>query len=252
MVPVYRAVADAIGRRLDVETELVVETAYDRYAGDEHDLCFVCSLPYVVLEQRGIAPAVPIAAPVLKGRRYGGRPVYFSDVIAHRDSPVASFLDLRGRSWAYNEPLSQSGYGITRYHLVWLGETGGFFGDVIETGFHQESIRLVACGEVDAAAIDSHVLAVAMKQDPSLKDAVKVIDTLGPSTIQPIVASRRLRGELISEIRHILLSLHEDTIVKESLAQGLVKRFVPVDASSYDDIRRMLAACEAASFMEIK
>ena len=72
------------------------------------------------------------------GDRYGGRPIYFSDVIVHRDSPFRSFLDLRGHSWAYNEPLSHSGYGITRYHLLELGETGGFFSEVVEAGFHEE------------------------------------------------------------------------------------------------------------------
>ena len=114
---------------------------------------------------------------------------------------------------------------------------------------------MVARGEVDASAIDSHVLAVALRQDSSLADAVKVIDSLGPSTIQPIVASRRLPDALVGEIRDILLSLsllHEDPIVTESLAEWLVKRFVPVSASSYDDIRRMLAACETANFVEIK
>ena len=78
----------------------------------------MCSLPYVEFERRVSRRRVPIAAPVLRGERYGGRPIYFSDVIVHRDSPYRSFLDLRGRSWAYNEPLSQSGYGITRYHLL--------------------------------------------------------------------------------------------------------------------------------------
>ena len=32
----------------------------------------------------------------------------------------------------------------------------------------------------------------------------------------------------------------------------MVKRFVPVGLSSYDDIRAMLEACEAAGFMQIR
>ena len=152
----------------------------------------MCSLPYVDYERRGISPAVPIAAPVLQGERYGGRPVYFSDVIVHRDSPFQSFLDLRGHSWAYNEPLSHSGYGITRYHLLEVGETHGFFSEVIEAGFHETSMRLVAAGEVDASAIDSQVLAVALRDDPSLARSLRVVDALGPSTIQPVAVSRRV------------------------------------------------------------
>ncbi|HJW75718.1 MAG TPA: PhnD/SsuA/transferrin family substrate-binding protein [Thermoleophilia bacterium] len=252
IMPVYWVVAEEVGRALGIETTLVVETDYESCAQDRNEVCFVCSLPYVEFERRGISPAVPIAAPVLEGRRYGDRPVYFSDVIVHRESPFGSFLDLRGRSWAFNEPLSHSGYGITRYHLVALGETGGFFGGVIEAGFHEESMRLVAAGEVDASAIDSQVLEVALRDDPSLARSLRVIDSLGPSTIQPVAVSKRVPLGLRDRIRGILVSLHEDPAVREHLALGLVKRFVPVDPSSYDDIRRMRDACEAAGFMRLR
>jgi len=117
--------------------------------------------------------------PVLLGERYGDKPIYYSDVIVHRDSPFRSFLDLRGRSWAYNEPHSQSGYGITRYHLLKIGETHGFFGAVVESGFHEESIRMVADREVDASAIDSQVLAVALRDDPFLARSLRVIRVSG-------------------------------------------------------------------------
>jgi phosphonate transport system substrate-binding protein len=44
----------------------------------------------------------------------------------------------------------------------------------------------------------------------------------------------------------------EDPAVRERLAVGLVERFVAVDAGSYDDIRMMVDACEAAGFMELR
>jgi phosphonate transport system substrate-binding protein len=252
ILPVYRAVAEEVGRRLGMATELVVETDYESCTRDENEVCFVCSLPYVEFERRGISPAVPIAAPVLVGDRYGDRAIYFSDVIVHRDSPFQRFLDLRGRSWAYNEPLSHSGYGVVRYHLVELGETRGFFGEVVDAGFHEESIRMVADRRVDASAIDSQVLEVAMRDDLSLVESLRVIDTLGPSTIQPVAVSKRLPPELRDRIQRILISLHEDDDVRKRLAWGLVKRFVPAGPSSYDDIRMMLQACEAAGFMRIR
>ena len=229
-----------------------METDYAACAEDKNEVCFVCSLPYVEFERRGIAPAVPIAAPVLQGDRYAGRPIYFSDVIVHRDSPFTSFLDLRGRSWAYNEPLSHSGYGITRYHLLQLGETHGFFGEVIEAGFHEESVRRVAAREVDASAVDSQVLAVMLRDDPSLARSLRVIDALGPSTIQPIAVSKRVPPKLRAEVQRVVTTMHEDQAARERLAVGMVERFVPVDASSYDDIRMMRDLCEAAGFMEIR
>jgi ABC-type phosphate/phosphonate transport system substrate-binding protein len=252
VLPVYEVVTEEVGRRLGIDTDLVVETSYESCERDVHEVCFVCSLPYVTFERRGTAPADPVAAPVLEGERYGGRPIYFSDVIVGRDSPFGSFLDLRGRSWAYNEPLSHSGYGITRYHLLRLGETDGFFGEVIEAGFHEEAIRMVARGEVDGSAIDSQVLAVALRDDPSLREAIRVVEALGPSTIQPIAVSRRVPQDLREGIRAALLGMAEDPAVRHRLAVGLVERLVPVAPSSYDDIRVMVDACEAAGFTEIR
>ena len=78
MLSVYRAIADAISSGLGVSTELVVETDYENCRNDVNDICFVCSLPYVMFEREGTAPAIPIAAPVLTGERYQGKPVYFS------------------------------------------------------------------------------------------------------------------------------------------------------------------------------
>jgi phosphonate transport system substrate-binding protein len=186
---------------------------------------------------------------VLEGERYHGRPIYFSDVIVRRDSALKSFADLRGRTWSYNDPDSQSGYGITRYHLVRMGETHGYFGKVIEAGSHQRSIRMVRDGLVDASAIDSQVLAIELRDFPELAAQLRVIDTLGPSTIQPVVAASRLPGSLKAELRAVLLEIGTDSAAKLALARGLIDHFAPMVDSDYDDIRHMLAAAEAADFM---
>ena len=252
VLPVYETIAEEVGRRLGVETELVVETSYESCRRDENDVCFVCSLPYVTFEREGLDLAEPVAAPVLIGDRYGGRPIYFSDVIVGRDAAARRFADLRGCSWAYNEPLSHSGYGVTRFRLVEMEETRGFFGEVVEAGFHQRAIEMVADGEVDASAIDSQVLEIALRDDPSLAERIKVIDALGPSTIQPIAVSRHVDPALRDAIREALLGLADDPLVRERLAVGLVDRLVAVDGAAYDDIRRMLDACEAAGFMVLR
>jgi phosphonate transport system substrate-binding protein len=248
----YELVTEEVGRRLGLPTELVVETSYESCANDRNEVCFVCSLPYVLFERRGLHVAVPVAAPVIQGERYGGRPVYYSDVVVRRESPFGSFRDLRGCSWAYNEPLSWSGYGITRFHLVTLGETGGFFGSVVEAGFHREALRMVAAGEVDAAAIDSQVLAIELREDPDLAERVRTVEVLGPSTIQPVAVSRRVPDDLREAIREVLVTMAADRAARERMGRALVERFVPVGAESYEDIRRMLDVCEAAGFVELR
>lgn len=252
LFPVYEMIAETVGQRLGVTTELVVETDYENCVSDVNEVCFVCSLPYIMFERSGHAPADPVAAPVLVGPRYNGRPIYFSDVIVARNSRITSFAELRGHSWAINEPLSHSGYGMTRYHLVELGETDGFFGEVVETGFHELSVQMVAERRVDASAIDSQVLAIQLRDVPGLSSRLRIVASLGPSTIQPVAISRRVEPQLRDAVTKVLLDLHKTPAGRDCLATGLVERFVPVGPSSYDDIRSMLAACETAGFMELK
>jgi phosphonate transport system substrate-binding protein len=251
LLPFYASLVRRIGERLGAPAELFVGTAYAQMLTDA-DAGFLCGLAYLELAGGPGAALEPLAAPVPRGERYGGRAISFSDVVVRRDSPFRRFADLRGRSWSYNEPLSHSGYGVTRYHLVRLGETRGFFGRVVEAGWHERSLQLVCDGHVDASAIDSHVLAVALRDRPGLAGRLRVIDSLGPSTTQPFVASRRLPGPLRAAMRAALLGVGGDPGAREALGHALVDGFAPVDDGSYDDLRRMRAACAAAGFLTLR
>jgi phosphonate transport system substrate-binding protein len=193
----------------------------------------------------------PLAAPVLAGDRYGGRPVYYSDVIVRRDSPITCLEELRGRSWAYNEPASHSGHTVTLHALVRMGAGPGFFARVVEAGYHQRAIRLVHAGAVDAAAIDSQVLAVELRDHPGLAAGLRVVGSFGPSTIQPVVAASRLPGRLKDQVRELLVALGEDPTARPLLAHGLIDRFAPVDDAAYHDIRAMLATIQAAGWTSL-
>jgi phosphonate transport system substrate-binding protein len=245
----YRFLAARLGARLGRPAELVEDAGYDQL-GDV-DVVFVCSLAYV--EHADIARRFePLAAPVLAGGRYGGRPVYYSDVIVHRDSPLRCFADLRGRSWAYNEPLSQSGYGITRYHLARLSETGGYFGRVLQAGRHECAIHLVAAGQVDAAAIDSHVLETYLAPRPHLALGLRVIDTLGPSPIQPVVVRRDLPRRTRDDLREALADVEHDPDGRSCLARAGVTRFVHADDATYDPVRQMRSVAAAAGLSVLR
>lgn len=123
MLSVYRFISRYVARRLGCSTKLNVGSCYDQLT-TEVDVGFVCGLPYVECNRWQMPRAVePIAAPVLCGERYAGKPIYFTDVIVHRDSLFASFAELRGCTWSYNERQSHSGYGVVAYRLACLGET---------------------------------------------------------------------------------------------------------------------------------
>lgn len=244
----YRFLAACLGDRVGRTVEFIEDASYDQL-GDV-DVVFVCSLAYIE------HPAIyrrfePIAAPVLTGARYGSRPVYYSDVIVRHDSALRSFADLRGRTWAYNEKLSQSGYGITLYHLAQLGETGGYFGHVVEAGRHERAIALVASGAVDAAAIDSHVLDTYLDLHPHLGRALRIIDSLGPSPIQPVAVKRNVSQACKDELHLALAEIEQDPDGRSWLAGALVERFVRVDEATYDPVRRMSTFAAATGLSKL-
>jgi len=153
--------------------------------------------------------------------------------IVRAGSPVERFEDLRGHSWSFNEPTSYSGYLATLYHLARMGERGPFFGRAVAAGSHQESIRKVASGEVDASAIDSQVLELELRRHPELRPELRVIESFGPAAIQPVVASDRLDAGLRRDIKSAIRA-----VSGEPLRACLFESFVSVDDGAYDRMRQ--------------
>jgi len=254
-----RAISRWLGERLGLATEFVdcipwQERERELDAGRIH-LCWICGLPYV-RKADALPPQVEACvAPVMALPRYAGAPVYYSDIVVHRDSPYRDFADLRGSSLAYNEPDSHSGHNVLRHRLAELGETGGYFGRAIESGAHQASLRMIADGRIDASAVDSTVLEAEIARDPALVKALRVIGTLGPSPMPPWVLHRALDPALRAGIRDGLLVMHTDPAGRHILAQWGIAHFVTVDNTHYDPIRDMarqaanipLAAAQSAS-----
>lgn len=250
VLPLYAFVAGYVGDRLGRRGRLIVAESYAECARDVDDLCFVCSVPYLLFAAEGRIDMEVVAAPVLIGDRYGGRPVYFSDVVVSVSSAATRFEDLRGGVWAYNEPFSHSGYLVVWHHLLSIGEGSGFFGRWVEAGFHAEALRMVADGRADGAAIDSQVLAIELRDDPALAARLKVVGSIGPSTIQPLVVSAsRLSNVERDEIRAALLDIGSDPGARPVLDAAMVERFVPIGGDGYADIRAMLARVQEARLL---
>ena len=122
---------------------------------------------------------------------------------------------------------------------------------MVEAGFHQRAIRLVATGTVDAAAIDSQVLAIELRDHPQLAARLRVIDAFGPSTIQPVVAASRLPEQLKDGVRELLVGLRHDASARSVLEHGFIQGFTAIDDAAYDDIRAMLAVIQAAGWTSL-
>jgi phosphonate transport system substrate-binding protein len=232
--------AARIGIPMRVLDDLPWQECEQRLYSGQADLGVVCGLQYVDSVDRGDVPGIELlAAPVMRALRYANRAVYFSEVVVRWDHPARSLSDLRGATWAYNEPTSHSGYAVTRHVLAVRGERAGFFGRVIASGAHLRSLQLLLEGAIDATAIDSTVLEQELRLRPALTDQIRVVETLGPSPMPPLVMSRSLDESLRGAIRSAVLSMHTDAAGQAVLASANIKQFVSVADADYDPVRRM-------------
>jgi phosphonate transport system substrate-binding protein len=99
---------------------------------------------------------------------------------------------------------------------------------------------MVADGLVDASAVDCQVLSIVLAAEPGLGARLRVVDTLGPAPIQPVVASGRLDAELRGQVREALLDVSSNPAVAAVLNRAGVERFVKMTDADYDPIRVLL------------
>jgi len=251
----FEAVVEYLRRALGQRASLSVEPwvsgpmrgAWDPFSKGEADVGFMCTPSFFWLREPECPPVELLGAvPVFGDERAAGRPVYFSEVVVRRDSPVRSFLDLRGCSWAYNDPCSLSGFFNMLKKLADMGEDGEFFGRVCCSDSHSNSMDLISRGEMDAAAIDSNVLRIKLKSSPELGERLRVIESWGPFPIQPVVIRSGLHPELKDRLRSELLALDVNPHVSPTLAGFGLERFAPVDYEHYAPEEQALRKCERA------
>ena len=241
----YEYIARYVGEHIDYPSTLSVGHSLEEIAEGKADISFMCGLLYVHMMNRSFCPVELLAAPVLEGERYQDMPIYFSDVIVRNDSSYTSFDDLEGCVWAYNESASHSGYNLVCYSLLQRGHTPHYFGKTIATGSHSQSLQMVLQGKAHATALDSHLLDVLLRERAELAAEVRVIDSLGPSAIPPLVVARDLDPMLKRRIQAVLLAMHRDPLAAQELHKGLIDHFVAVTDEHYDDIRHMFALVQS-------
>ncbi len=111
---------------------------------------------------------------------------------------------------------------------------------------------MVASGKADASFVDSLVIDHDRAKGLGLARSVRVVESLGPAGICPLVASTRLDPAVRGAVRQHLAAMHEDAEGRRILEGALLDRFAVVDDRNYDDIRAMKQAAEKAGFLEIK
>jgi phosphonate transport system substrate-binding protein len=233
----YQQLAGYMGDKLGRPVELVQGKTYaeinDLVKSGDVALALVCTNPYLQGQQDFGMEL--LAAPLVQGEPY-----YYSLLIVRSDLDASSLGDLRGMTFAFSDPLSNTGRLAPLYQLALRGETPeSFFSRSIFTYSHDNSIRSVADGIVDGAAVDSLVYDYLRVSEPDTMAEVKVIEKWGPFGINPVVVNPGLDPQLKAQFRDVFLNMDKDNRGRELLAQFRIDRFIVPDDSIYDSVREM-------------
>ncbi len=234
----YQDLIQYLGAKLNRPVELVQRKTYaevnDLIQSGNIDAAFVCSLPYVEGQQRFGMEL--LAAPEVRGETN-----YRAYVIVPTDSPVTRFDQLRGTTFAFTDPDSNTGKLVPTYYL-WeehlTPET--FFQKVVYTYSHDNSMNAVADELVDGASVDSLVYDYIVARDPSLADRTRIIWRSNPFGTPPVVVSPNLSPELKTRLRDTLLGMDGDYQGRAILNNLMIDRFVVPNQAAYDPVREML------------
>ncbi|HEY9604441.1 MAG TPA: PhnD/SsuA/transferrin family substrate-binding protein [Allocoleopsis sp.] len=235
MFEFYAAVEAYLHRVFNVETQLV-QSQYDpledpMILSDRVDIAFICGLPFARRHQVASKQLQALVAPVMQHPRYKNRPIYFADIIVKQDSPFLRFDDLAGQTLCYNDLGSNSGYNLLRQRLIQGNYPSQFFGKAIQSGSHQQSIRLVIEELADCAAIDSTVIEQELRDFPELAHHLRVIESIGPCLMPPVVVAQRLGTALIQELQSALL--HPDSELNAAMKRSHIQHYATVQSEEY-------------------
>jgi phosphonate transport system substrate-binding protein len=167
--------------------------------------------------------------PVVKGRSF-----YRSYIVVPKKSPVRSLADLKGRVFAYADPLSLSGYIYPAACIRRLGYCQKeFFSHVFFTESHDKSIEAVATGIADGAAVDSLIFdALRAAHNPNA-DKLKVIEKSEKFGMPPVVVAPDIDHALRYKLLKVMLNMDKNAAGRKVLKKLSMDRFILPDPALY-------------------
>lgn len=233
----YKQLSDYIGKRLGQPVQLVDRGNYDEInrllESGAIDAAFICSGPYVEGKKRfGLQL---LAMPLVKGK-----PIYHSYIIVPQNSPARKFEDLRGKTFAFTDPKSNTGKLVPTYMLARINETPQhFFSRVEFTYGHDNSIRAVAEKLVDGAAVDGLIWEYMALKNPVLTAKTRILLRSDPFGIPPFVVRPGIASEQKRRLQQILLQVANDEEGRRIMKGMMIDGFVIGDDKNYNSIRAM-------------
>ena len=234
----YSALIDYLSEKTGRPVELVQRRTYmeinNLIERGEVDVAFVCTSAYIVGKE-------DFDMELLVAPQVNGQTVYHSLLIVPADSTAKDIADLKGKVFAFTDPISLSGRAYPTSVVQQLGSTPEeFFSRTFFTYSHDEAIYAVANHLADGANVDSLVYEFAVARDPSLAEKTKVIHKSQAFGIPPVVVNPNIRPQVKDALQTLLLEMVNDPDGQFALQSIGVDKFVVISDNAYDSVRSLL------------
>lgn len=232
----FRPLLDHLSTTLarPIETVAVADYAalVEALRFEKADLAYLGPNAYIEAQQRAGVHA--LVQEISKEGEAG----YHAVIVTRSTEPGTSIDDFRGKTFAFVEPNSASGYlvPLLHFHRDRKEAPERFFSRVQFAGSHQASILSVRAGHVDAAATNALDLRRAIEKGAVGAGDLREIwrSELIPGA--PIVARKGLDPALRERVRTALSTMKDPAILGPLESGG----FVSVDDTAYAPVRLMV------------
>ncbi len=232
----YRPLAEYLSARLKRPVELRTVDSWEglakSLANGETDLALMGPWGYVLANHQA-------GAQVISTILYDGKPEYFAIMVTHPNSGINSPADLKGRTFAFGDKGSTSGYLIPLHYLMQQGITPEkYFSKVIHTS-HQAIETQVTQGVLDAGADYNRNRNAMIEQGLIKADQSKIIWTSAPLPNDAFAVSSTLAGDkaLVGQLQTALSDIGEALKTQPKLLPPHYTGFVSRDNAFYKPIR---------------
>jgi len=177
--------------------------------------------------------------PVVQLQHTNGSLGYRSCLIVHADSDLFSPEDIAGKTFAFNDPNSTSGYLVpmTFFLMEMDIEPKAYFSKLTFSGSHEASILAVANKKVDVASTNLPDIQQLTREGKIPRGAVRVIWVSKLIPNDPIVVRKDLPASLKQAIEQSLATMKAKNAEAFGAGGAWMGGFVKVDDTKYQIIR---------------
>ncbi|MSO94057.1 MAG: phosphate/phosphite/phosphonate ABC transporter substrate-binding protein [Rhodospirillales bacterium] len=238
MVRQSQDILDIVAKETGLKVEAFVGSDYnatiEAFRSGHVDVGLLGPFSYVLATTQ--APVEAFAVTVIAKTM---QPSYRSIIIAGKDSPISSIETLKGRTFAFVDPGSTSGYMVPSASFVMAGiSPEKDFKQVMYSGGHDATIVAVGSGKVDAGAVADRIYERGCAKGLADCSKLKVVWQSDPIPNDPLLYRKNLSEDLKKKIRDAFYSIKNLPFGE----MGTVARFDPATDKDYDPIRNIAKA----------